>query len=353
MSNSMILEDHMRQLLISLLVCTSWVYTYAQISAIPDTGRMVTLSERVGPVINPAEREKYDLFASILVRHFGSTSTYRSAVVLQFPDSTFRVRFTVARENEPPRDTLVLYSAQVLWRLAEKIENFEVIRSGVYKEEQLPSPLFSATGDLILPRGSGKSLTQRGYGKLPLASAEGYVYPRWFTAVHLGIGLRTYSPDLSGLSEALGRNPSLRISPLLSALTEVALAEEFSLRIEGAISIGGSKCYHFVIEPVYYIKQIASKSVRPFVSAGVLICSLDGEVSGIIVKAGGTGFSGTVGMEMLAGSAAALELYGSYCALPKVTTTFADWTSPSQRREVPASLNLSSLIFGLRIKILG
>ncbi len=351
----------MRQYLVLLLLCAGGACAQTQTPSIPDTGRVIILSDRVGPDINPEERQKFGLFAPILMSLFGSPESYRNAVVVQLPDSTFRVRFTVGRQDDPPRDTLVTYSYEVLWRIAERIEHFEEIQSGAYKPGQRPPTLLSATGEPVLPSSSKQRATSTGRAaladrmKLPLAQAEGYPYPRYFPALDFGIGLRTYGPDLSGLSGVFGKTPSLGISPMVSGVAEIALSEMFAMQCEAALSIGGESAAQANLGGVYFISLVPSRTVKAFLGAAIVFFSMDSKASGLIVEAGGTGFSGTIGVQLQLGQSGAMDVYGGYCSLPDVATEFSEYKSPTQGTppqevKTPVSVKLSSPIFGLRFK---
>ncbi len=340
----------MRQYLVLLLLCASSMPLRAQNPALPDTGRVVILSERVGAVIDSTEREKFGLFTGILIRHFGSTGSFRNAVVLQLPDSTFRVRFTVGGQNGSQRDTLLTYSIGALWLLSQKINHFEEIESGRYRLTQEAPPLQSVKGTLIFPEPIKRPMGSTGYGTLPLAPAERYPYPRYFPALDFGIGLRTYDPDLSGLTGVFGKVPSLGLSPFVSAITEIALTEAFALQLEGGMSVGGEEAFQGSIGGIYYVPLTSSKKVRAFLEAAILLCSFNARQSGIIVEGGGAGASVTAGLQLLLGTSMAVDIYAGYSALPEVNTQFTDYSSTSTG--IPASVDMSSAMFGLRIKFL-
>lgn len=341
----------MQKYLLFLLLCACGMQ--AQNPPIADPGRVVILSERVGPVIDSTERERFSLFGGALIRYFGSTRSFRKAVVVQLPDSTYGVRFTVGLPNEAPRDTLVTYSYAVIWQLAEKINHFEEIQAGTYQPAQQPPPLRSNTGELVVSEAKRGRVASRAVGKLPLAPAEGYPYPRYFPAVDFGFGLRTYSPDVSGLAGVFGRDPDLGLSPLLSGIFEIGFAEAFAIQLEGGSSVGGEKAFQGSLGGVYYIPLSSSKKVRAFVGAAMIFCSLDSRYSGIVVNGGGSGFSGTAGLQLLLGTVAAAEVYAGYSSLPEVTTLYTDWSpSGAERVSVPASVKLSSPVLGLRVKFL-
>jgi len=325
------------------------VLAHAQNPSIPDTGRVIVLSSRVGPTIDPDERQMFNLFEGMLIHICGSTRTFRNAVVLQFPDSTFRVRFTVARENEPPKDTLVTYSYEVLWHLAERIEHLEEIQNGKYQPGQRPPPLLSASGEMAVPRTEAKPVFSATRGNIPFAPPESLRYPRYYPALDFGLGLRTYSPDLSGTAKLFGKTPSFGISPLASGFVEVRIADAFAIQAEGAVSLGGTACNQFTAGGSYFVPLVPTGSVQLFVNASVLLCSFRAESSGLVVEAGGSGFAGTAGVEFTLGQSGAVDVYGTWCSLPTIGTTFVRRISSTEQERIPASINLSSLIFGLRL----
>ena len=335
----------MRKLLALFLVCACGVRLQAQDAAIPDSGRIVILSDRVGPSIDPAERTKFYLFPSIL--------NYRNAVVLQLPDSSFRVRFTVGRENEPPRDTLAVYSYAILCRMAERIDHREEIETGRYQPGVNPPPLWSATAAAVQLRTPKPPGFPKNVGTLPLAPAEGYPYPRYFPAIHIGLGMRTFNPDFSGLAAALQKTPSLGVSPLMTGLVEIAIIEAISIQAEGGVSIGGEESFQGSIGAVYYLPLNSTRSVRLFAGAAFFGWNFSALLSGIRVDGGQSGFCGTAGVEIHVNQAAAVDLYGGYCPLPTVSTIFYDYQrSPQSAQAVPASVKFSSLLLGLRISSL-
>jgi hypothetical protein len=353
----------MRQYLVFLLLCAGGACAQTQTPSIPDTGRVIILSDRVGPDIDPEERQKFNLFESILKSIFGSTFGYRNAVVLQLPDSTFRVRFTIGGQDDPARDTLVTYSYLVLCRIAERIQHFEEIQSGSYQQAQSPPPLLSAAGDTVVPKPSQRPSASTGggvttnRGKLPLAQAEGHRYPRRFPALNLGLGIRTYSPDFSGLAGVFGTTSSFGSSPLLTCIAEMTVADALGIQLEGAMAFGEGKSYQGSVGGAYYVPLLSSGTLRAFVGAGVLWGSINEEKSGIRVEGGGIGFSGTAGVQIQLGHDGAVDLFGGFYSLPQVATTFTDYRTPPQGTTpvmvtIPASVKLSSVIFGLRLKFL-
>ncbi len=89
-----------------------------------DSLRVVILSERVGPEIDAAKREKYLIFSNI--------EGFRRAIVFQRSDGKFLVRFDIVGRGGSSNQTVVEYSSKTLLMLAEKINHFEEIVAGEY-----------------------------------------------------------------------------------------------------------------------------------------------------------------------------------------------------------------------------
>jgi hypothetical protein len=96
---------------------------------------------------------------------------------------------------------------------------------------------------------------------------------------------------------------------------------------------------------VAYLPVLSSRQLRPSLCAGVALCSMSGKDSETITEAGATGWFGRAGVEYPLGPTAALDLYGAYCAYPRV---FTDTFVAGQLTRV--SLNLSNVVVGLRYK---
>ncbi len=184
-------------------------------------------------------------------------------------------------------------------------------------------------------------------GKIPFTPAQGQPFPRRYPALDLGFGLCTFSPKLSDLSEVYGRTPSFRLNPMLSASVEIAFSRTFGVLGDAGFSVvgGESSAEQGTVGLVAYLPALSSRQLRPSLGAGVALCSMSGKASETITDAGATGWFGRAGVEYPLGPTAALDLYGGYCAYPRV---FTDTYVAGQPTRI--SLDLSNVIVGLRYK---
>ncbi len=184
-------------------------------------------------------------------------------------------------------------------------------------------------------------------GTIPFAPARGQPFPRRYPALDLGFGLRTFSPRLSDLSEVYGHTPSFRLNPMLSASVEVAFSRTFGVLGDAGVSVMSteSSAAQGMVGLVAYFPASSSRQLRPYLGAGLALCSMSGKDSGTITDAGATGWFGRAGVEYPLGPGAALDLFGGYCAYPRV---FTDTYLAGQPTRI--SLDLSSVVVGLRYK---
>ena len=107
-----------------------------------DSARIVVLSDRVGPVVSPDERQRYHLFTQF--------KDFSRAVVLQLPDSSCAVRFTLVSTGGL-RDTLVRYSWTAIMLMADRIEHFEELEKGEAEPGAPCVALYSPVDNMVLP----------------------------------------------------------------------------------------------------------------------------------------------------------------------------------------------------------
>ena len=274
-----------RSIFLSPLILFVSSITAAQQSAAGDSARIVILSDRVGPVISESGREKYHVFTQF--------EGFREAVVLQFPDSSCGVWFTLVRAGEA-RDTVVRYSRTTILMLAEKIEHFEDMEKGNYIWGSSPPCLRYAPGSvsisrLYVPRAagvpSGSEFSRRepaleradtsrpnrpvrhtvySSGVLPLARAFGQIMPRYYPTFAVAFGIRSFVPDFSGLASATGAVPRMDISPIIDVLPELLLTEEIGIQADAGIS-PGDKCSVAALSLVLYAHPFGDPGWRPFI----------------------------------------------------------------------------------------
>jgi hypothetical protein len=330
----------------------------SQPRSIPDSSRIVLLSDRVGPVIDRAERDAYRIFVAI--------DNFRRAVVYKLPDSTFCVLVTMGSDNEVLGDTILTYSGALLALMSEKIEHFDQLMSGEYKSGQHVPRLRLADGTVVVPpetprpvpRGAsasgGKALAAKGStDNLPLANAQNYSYPRYFPYFNIGLGLRFIMSDFAGLAGAFGGTPAINVSPLLSGYVEISLVEALAFQFEGGVSIGGDEAVEATAGLLYYLPILKSRSLRPFVGSGLALYQFRYVNSSVFAGGGGTGFFGIVGIQIPVGHYAAIDIFCGYRKFPSISSIFTDYIQVNgdfTTTTTPVSINFSGMIIGLHLR---
>jgi len=327
-----------------ILLCCPIAVIAAQIPGGGDSASVVILSDRVGPVIDSQEREQFRLFPGI--------QRFERAVVLQLPDTTFVVRFTMSEPDGRERDTMVVYGGPLLRNMAERIEHFEEIVEGTYRISDKPAQLKLTTGaaavySTIYPAAPLRPAPPS--GRLPLAASGGMRPSRNYPLLlDCGVGLRTFNPDLNGLSEAFGSTPTFSFSPMVTGIIEIAVIEILSVMVEAGIS-PNDEGFAADAGIVFYVPLPANRDLRPFAGVAMSWCSVGGSYSGLNMTGGARGFTFTIGLEYVAKGVLAFDLFGGYSSFPTVSTTFADYSPP---RSISATLDFSGAAFGLRLKFL-
>ena len=364
--------------LFSLLVFVRSGATAWQVSA-GDSARVVTLSDRVGPVISRDKREKYNLFTQF--------NDFRQAVVLQLNDSSCAVRLTLVSAGGL-RDTLVPYSWTAIMSMADRIEHFEELENGEYVLGSSPPALkyFSPglTGSTeFVPRGVRRSPesvlswqeagqqgadssmpfraisgTPHGEESLPLATVFGLHMPRLYPSFAFGIGLRTISPDLSGLTAASG-TPASHASVLLDFLPEVLVTEEIGVQVD--LGFGGGPTYTSGVTIVLYTHPFDDPDLLPFLELGGVWTYMSGGLGAgprngpqIYFRTAGGGVRAGAGIEIMSDECVGIALDVSYEYIARKSDVFSDWVyGPGGEiidQVVPVSVDLSSFRFGIRLK---
>jgi hypothetical protein len=342
----------MNRLSLLLLLWCPFASTTAQLIGGVDSTRVVILSDRVGPVIDLQEREQYRLFLQI--------NGFVHAVVLQLPDTTFVIRFTIAEPGGRERDSLVVYGGPLLRNLAERIEHFEEILAGTYRISERPAVLKLATGGAVVyptisivaaptalsgrpPQGQLPS------GPLPLSPSHLLYRERAYPfLLDFGVGIRTFSPDLDGLSQVFQGTPSFSYSPLVTAHVELAVVEMFSVQAEAGTSTS-SDGFTASVGFVFYVPIPTLRSLRPFIGAALEWCTVSGSYSGFDMAAGARGYSVTAGLEFLTKGVVGMDLLCGYAFFSPVSTTISDYTLA---HPATATIDFSGPTFGLRLKFL-
>lgn len=165
-------------------------------------GETVILSDRVGEVIDAAERERFHVFPNV--------KGFQSARVLQTADSLFYVVFEIEQPTGEPQLEYKQYSVAVLRVIAEKIEHFEELVDGSYTIGTQPARLKTVAGTRIAEpavrtgavtaRGAaaGPGLTLPSFEPLPFSDISARIpiasrYPQY----SFSGGVVSYRPDAS------------------------------------------------------------------------------------------------------------------------------------------------------------
>jgi hypothetical protein len=348
--------------------------------SVPDSCRVIILSDSVGEVISAAAGERYDLF-----RQFKG---FKKAVILELPDSSCAFLFTFA-SGTGLRDTLVRSTWPAIITMAEKIEHFQELENGEYVMGSSPphmrysSPGLTGSAEFIPPGGFnsapavlswmdteapgadslrfqwGARITHQAADPLPLAWAPGLKMPRRYPHIAVAVGLRTISPDLSGLrGGAIGSN-KVFISPLFNIVTELVVTEEIGIQVDWGHSSFEYNTAGATL--VFYTHPFDDPEVRPFLEAGGVWTSVHTGLSGagdpvIYMQAASGGVRAGIGVEYIPDNSVVVVLDVSYEYVAKKSDAFVDYSfySGGQYSTIPivtpVSVDLSSVRFGIRIK---
>ena len=334
--------------------------------SLPDSCRVVVLSEGVGEVITAAACERYDLFTKI--------KGFSQAVVVELPDSTCAVLFTFG-SGANVRDSLVRFSWQAIFTMAEKVEHYREIEDGGYVMGSMPVHLSYASGGRsdrreFVPNRRMKDRWQSdslelmwpahtialAEDSLPLARAPGFEPPPRFPALALAIGYRTISPNLSGLKNGPIGPPKVSLSPLFNIVPELLVSRDIGIQLDVAYTTG--ECLTAGAAVVLYAHPFDSPVLRPYFEIGGTWTYIHTGLPAtgdpaVYFKAVAGGVRGGVGMELGGGKWLAFALDVSYELMTKKTATFQDyWWGSASQQSIPVSIDLSSIRFGLRMKFL-
>jgi opacity protein-like surface antigen len=329
--------------------------------------KVVILSPRVGAVIDASERDHFRLFPQI--------KGFARAVVCESPQKTYYARIAFAEPDGEAKDTTVQLEKDYLLTLAEQIDHFEDLEKGVYQMGQQP-----ATLKVVEPQTRvGTKPPELQSDILPFASKAEGLELESFPQVGFGVGLSSYSPDLSGVRDAFTaiedkyrkqgysithHNESLDVGTHFSYNLRIRLSQHFGLIVAAGKSTEGTVTTKIVSASGLYSFRFRDVSwLRPYIGLGICHSQFSTEVhynsrdrispvssygsyaylDALSADGGNTGFALLGGVELAPQGSVAIEGYLSYLGIGKLQTT-VDNTDQ-------AAVNLSSLIAGARIMI--
>jgi hypothetical protein len=183
-------------------------------------------------------------------------------------------------------------------------------------------------------------------GAIPLASAEGYNFPRDYPCLDVGVGLHTFSPDLSSLVELYDGVRALGLRPVVCGVVEIACSDALGIQVDAGKSLDG---FQGMAGLVYYFRPFSNPDLRPCLSAGVTICSFHAREPNIITRAGARGFYARAGFEFRLGRSGAVAFYAGYCSYPRISAIFTPCSAPADQG-IDVSVDPSSAIVGFQLK---
>lgn len=304
-----------------------------------DSIGVVTLSPRVGAVIDVQEKVTFGLFSHI--------PRFIRAVFYINKDSAFYCIVT-SQAGTATTDTIIPYGRYMLLMIAEKINHYEELKAGRYTMGSDPAKLEIVGGSKI---GHGPGMLQhKNYNDvLPLAGfAAVGDNPDDFPCMSFGVGLSSYYPDFSGLNSAFNTiedryrsrrfavphiSPGIDTHTLFSLLLGVHFSGKSSLLFE-ATSVDNIKMLS-----AHYLYRFAQ--IRPWfhllAGGGIGQYHFSGRVpynqpidtnyhylDEINYKGGGIGYSLLVGMEIGSINNVRASIIAKNLYVPPIETTLSE-----------------------------
>lgn len=346
--------------------------------------KIVILSPRVGTLIDETERNSFQIFPQI--RNFISAVVYTA-------DGNYFIQFRLSDLDGKERDTIIIYSENLILMIAEKIDHYEEIKGGNYKIGQNPPTLVIAEGEPLriqLPphtkrrktdqtqSTSDKAVFKFWYEPLPLAQTAIFEDQETYPKLGFGIGFALYSPDFSNLNNAFlaienkyrdqgysigGSNTKLDITSLIYFHLQFQPFKHFSLFLQTASMDEESKKFSTTtVSLLYHVRPFQGSWFRPFAGVGIgkytfEIVQLYGKnnrvspitkdcyeyLDKITVGGGGTAYQIMAGVDIVIQNTIGISFYGSYVFAPKIKSSVQEYQKASPKLNGPS--------FGTRLSI--
>jgi len=350
-----------------------------------DSTLVVVLSQRVGPVIDSAEAEHFSLF-----RQFRN---FQRAKIFKLPGGEYYARVWVRAPGGAIHDTVSEYSEALLYILAEKIEHYESLKDGSYHMGDQPPRLIaveeSDSSGVWIPqhRPAPRSVvgTQDTVARahvlpdlLPFAGKSDRLQIDEYPNLGFGIGISTFSPDLSGLNKAVGaiqykyeqqgfivgsQSPELALGPLLWVHLKVRANYAVAVLAEAGSSLSKDDVTFYAITAslLYHFRPVQESWFRPYAGVGFatyrysIALHYDARISPItdfgsystldriVLKGSKAAPLVRAGLELSAPTGPAAEVFAVYTFMPTLETVTGEG--------VLASMKLGGFIIGARITL--
>jgi len=183
----------------------------------------------------------------------------------------------------------------------------------------------------------------RATGSIPFARVNESFGSTWGRAIELGIGLRTFNPDLSGLASAFEHTPSSVLTVVVSALIEADISKVGGIQLDAGplLSTAGLSGCQGLLGVILYPPLLIRPAHRVFLNGGMSAASFSYEKSDLIAKAGHSGWYAGAGWERRLGRDREVQFYGAYSSAPRVSKNSSGGS---------AWVDVSSVMVGARIK---
>lgn len=204
----------------------------------------------------------------------------------------------------------------------------------------------------ILAREPGTSVGEREAaplpGRIPLAPGAEYETPLTYPRLRLGIGLRSFHPDLSGLRPVYGKTPSVPLSAVWTILLEVDVSRTLGIQFDGGaiFASDSTRGFHALCGPLVYPDLGLGGTWRPFVGGGLSASRYTATIDDYVTDGAATGWYVMAGLLTSHASDVAFQLYGGYSSSSPVST---DFYGGGFEPPVRVSADLSTLMIGIRV----
>jgi len=335
-------EEKIKMKLLPLLILVFAVIP----SLAQDSLKIVILSPKVGEVIDKNESEQYSMFKQY--KNFSKVIFYKTS------NDEYYGKFSFTQPDGSEKDTLVKYSGLVLFGLAEKIENWEKLKSGDYKMGQNPPKLTIKNGDfitlqdLVLKQKEKKDSLYKKELLNPFYKQYNFIeietYPKFFAGIGIGFNNQNFKElknafyilerrlEEEGYSFTHHYTDNFSVNPLLNFFFKVSLIRHLDILFEISNSLSET-VFRSAFVSLFSDYQIFN-STPFFVFAGAGVGSYYFKVEkkyNIYLKDGGTLESINAEGKKLATNISAgikyeltktldLTLLGNYAFVPKITT---------------------------------
>ncbi len=346
-----------RTALLLSLIAALWLAVKADAQ---DSMQRIIVSNRVGVVINSRDQERFGLFQQF--QNFSHAFFYRTS------DSAYHCWI----QYETPagiKDSVFNCSEAYLLRLQEWIDHYEDIQSGGYRMGDDPPKSLAIEGENATAD-SAYRYSIFGSDILPISQNENEIEIEEFPTMSFGVGVSSFSLDLSRLNAAYSaiedhlasanfpvphQTPQLNVAPVLWYSLEIRVAHPVSILLEAADHDAGGESFSGVSGSILYSFDLPdTRLMHPYLGLGIgkyhysetvnygtPIDSLGNYLDAIKSEGGSIGWLILSGVELRSDHGFGLCLSVNYLAAPMMNTSLPEGIS--------AEVSLSSFIFGARL----